>query len=562
MVTAQRTVLGRVAAIDVGTNSLRLVVAEVNADRSFRILDDEKVSARLGRGLDQRGSLDPEVMEDAATMIGRLRAIAEGYGVQALRAVGTWAVREASNGPAFVELVRERAGVELEVISAEEEARLVFQGVRRAFDLGGTAVAVMDVGGGSAEVVLTSGEVIDRIYTLPLGAVGLTERFGSADADDGERFKRMRRTVRRTLRERVGEPPFVPHLLIGTGGTFSALAAISMHHGSRGRDEAVLPFNVGGYEMQRAEVRHILNQLRKMRLRERARVAGVSPERADIIVAGLCIVESALRHFSINRLRVSDQGVRAGLIHAMVDARWPAPDAGVVRGLDRMRGVRHFAAACRWEEPHAVHVAALAIQLFDQLAAEAGGEGQGAGASPGPGWAAPAARELLEAAALLHDVGYVVNYAGHHKHTFHLIVHSELPGFTRRGLELIANIARYHRGARPKDKHSNFARLTAAEQDLVRRLAGILRIAVGLDRSHTQEVKGVRLRRHDGAAQIEVDASGEPAVDLWAGRRTCGLFEEAFGLTVQFDWVPAEYPAPVRVAAARRRPVAAAKGAR
>ncbi len=518
--------LGRVAAIDVGTNSIRLVVVEVAADRTWRILDDEKVTVRLGRGLAECNELAAEAMSDAATAIGRLKAIAEGYGVRTLKAAATWAVRRASNGPDFVALVGDRASLDLHVLTAEEEARLAFAGVRHTFDLASLAVAVMDVGGGSTEIVLGTGEVIDRIYPLALGAVTLAERFGVGAGTDTGRYREMRRYIRRTLEQAVGKPPFVPHLLIGTGGTFTSLAAMSMHRSS-GRSDSLLPFSVRGYEVQRSEIKHVLNQLRKMSLRERQRVAGLSPERADIIVAGLAIVEQVLKHLEVNRVRVAEQGIRAGLVQGIIDSLWPRTAPADSLAPNRMRAVRHFASTCRYEAGHAEHVADLAGQIFDQLAADT---------PDSDAWAVAPNRDLLMTSALLHDVGYLINYSKHHKHSYHLIINSDLPGFTRRELELIANVARYHRGAHPKGGHANFARLAPEDRALVRRLAGILRLAVGLDRSHTQEIRRLRVHCADKTAFIDVEAGRHPSVDLWAGERTCGLFEEACGRRVQFRW--------------------------
>ncbi len=450
--------------------------------------------------------------------------------------MGTWAVRAASNRDEFVSAVSRRAGVDLQVLSAQDEARLVFHAVRRCFDLRGIAAVVMDVGGGSTEFVLASGDVIDRIFGLPLGGVGLTELFG--DGTDAAAYRGMRRRIREALRARVGRPPFAPHLLIGTGGTFTSLASMAMDRGAAGRGGAALPFSVRGWELQRSEVRHILNRLRKMKVRERSRVGGLSPERADIIVAGLAIVDVALGHFGVNRVRVGDQGLRSGVVAAMIDERWPLP--GPAPAVDRMRGVRRFAAACRYEAQHAANVAELAVQLFDQLA-----EGLGAA---GSGWAASGSREILQAAALLHDVGYFVNYERHHKHSYHLIIHSGLPGFTSREIELIASIARYHRGALPGEKHAAFRSLGPDDRDLVRRLAGILRIAVGLDRSHAQEVRRLGVRCKRDAVEVMVDAAGDPSVDLWAAQRRSALFEEAFGRRLRLEWRPevaAEPEAPV-----------------
>jgi exopolyphosphatase/guanosine-5'-triphosphate,3'-diphosphate pyrophosphatase len=327
------------------------------------------------------------------------------------------------------------------------------------------------------------------------------------------------------------------------GGTFTNLASMSMHREARGRVGDILPYAIRGYELHRAEVKHFLDQLRKLPQRERARVAGLNPQRADIIVAGLAVVDGVVKHLGVNRIRVHEEGIRAGILHTLIDETQPAALGDRTPVQDRMRAVQQFAEACHHERAHANHVASLALQLFDELARETGGEG----------WATPEDRQVLEAAALLHDVGYLINYTRHHKHTYHLIMHSRLGGFTRAEVELIANVARYHRGARPKRRHLNFARLDARRQRTVRHLAAILRLAVGFDRAHAQSVSGIGVRVFDGTAIIEVRARHDPQVEIWGAQRKGRLFEKTFGVKVRFHWMAPED-------AGRAGPPAAAAG--
>ena len=522
----------RLGAIDVGTNSIRLIVVEAFSDGSYKLLDDEKAITRLGRGFSSTGALQPEPMEESINAIKRMKTIAQGYNVERLRVAGTCAVREATNGGVFIDTLRDRAGVTLEIISAEEEARLAFQSVSAAFDLSQVAAAVVDVGGGSTEIVISSRGAVEEVYTLPLGAVRLTERFGGCDADDEDAFRAMRKSVRKTLDQGVGGPALTPEVMFGTGGTFTALAGIAMQRGSSRGEGDMLPFSVRGFELRRADVRHIQDWLRDMPLRARSRVAGLSPDRAEIIIAGLTIVERVMKRLGVNVLRVHDRGIRDGIIMSMIREVFPGAGRSSTDPRDRLRHVRQFAVQCRYEEPHCRHVTGLALSIFDQMAAL-----ESARSPELPHWATRENRELLEAAGLLHDIGYLVNYSKHHKHSYHLIVHSEMDGFTSREVEIIANIARYHRRADPSAKrHAAFAALSGADRELVRRLAGILRIADGLDRTHTQGVTALNLARSRGVLRIRVEAQEDPGVNLWGASHKCALFERAFGVPVRLDW--------------------------
>jgi exopolyphosphatase/guanosine-5'-triphosphate,3'-diphosphate pyrophosphatase len=253
-------------------------------------------------------------------------------------------------------------------------------------------------------------------------------------------------------------------------------------------------------------------------------------------------------------VRVHEGGIRDGLLLSMAREGISPGAEGTAGGqaIDPMKGVRRFAKACGYEAAHARHVTGLALEIFDQLAEQMGSRG-GAGEVPdGQAWPArldfgAEARLLLEAASLLHDVGYLINYAQHHKHSFHLITHADLPGFTTRQVRVIANVARYHRAAEPKLKHRTFAALGEGDRALVRQLAGVLRVADGLDRTHMQSVAGVRVKVGKGVAAFEVRAEREPSVDMWGAVRKAGLFKDVFGVLPEFEWRAAG-PSKVEVA--------------
>lgn len=502
----------RLAAIDIGTNSLRLIIAEALRDGKYRVLDDEKEATRLGAGLETTGRLDPEAVQRSLDALRRMVQIAAGYQVRQLRAIATCAVREAADGPEFCRRVQDETGLAIEVVSARTEAQLAFTSVARNFDLQGKNVAVVDIGGGSTEIVLASGNIVEEIYTTPLGAVRVSERFGGQPALSVEAFAELISGTDRLLRKHSRKPLFCPHLMVGCGGTFTALATMVMAL----KGQAGLP--VRGYSVARADVRHLLDRLRKLSPKARRGVAGLSPDRADIIVGGLAVIDSLMRRLGVNFVQVHDGGVRDGLLLTM--AKPDAPPSSETP--DAAAAIDQFAERCGVDLVHGQHVARLAGSIYAQLC--------------GPWGMDPADQLLLEQSAKLQDVGYLINYEQHHKHSYHMIMNSHLPGMTPHDLELIANVARYHRGARPKKKHANFKALSKPDQQRVKRLAAILRLAGGFDRSHSQQVTDVNVEFRDGAIRLLAVASTLPEVDLWGAQKRVAIFERVFACQAAIVW--------------------------
>jgi exopolyphosphatase/guanosine-5'-triphosphate,3'-diphosphate pyrophosphatase len=507
----------RLAAIDIGSNSVRLLVAEALRGGTYRILDEEREPTRLGRSVSSQGRLDDESMDKTLQALRTFKEIAAGYQVTSLRTIATCAVREARNGPEFCRRVREEIGLEVEVIAGDREARLAFASVQNAFDLSGKNVVVADIGGGSTEIVFATGNLIESIFSTPLGAVRLTEQFALGENATLADFERMEEEVSSCLKKRTTRPLFAPHFLVGCGGTFTTLAELIM--ATKKQSDAP----VAGYKVSQAEVRHLLDRLRKMPLRARRGMAGMTPDRADIIVAGLTIIDALMKRFRVNTLVIHTRGVRDGLVREMIDEVLGGPhDEAADAPALRDEAIERLAAACSGELEHGRKVAALAGRIYEQLTEPLALE--------------PGDRLLLECAARLQDVGYVINYDQHHKHSYHLIRNSRLPGIRAHDLELIANVARYHRGAHPKRKHENFARVPAEDQQRVHRMAAILRLAGGLDRSRSQQVRDVAVRIDDEGVWIDVVADQEPQVDIWGAERRTDLFEKVFGLPVKFRW--------------------------
>ncbi|MFG0283519.1 MAG: HD domain-containing protein [Phycisphaerales bacterium JB039] len=502
----------RLAAIDVGTNSIRLIIAEPDGAGGYRVLDDEKITARLGRGLAGTGRIDEAVLADAADTIHRMATIARGYGAFEIRAIGTSAMRDAANAGDLIDRVRRDSGLEISVIGPEEEGRLAHMSVARAFELGSEPYLVADIGGGSTEIVLGRAGQIERIESLRIGAVRMTDRFGGPVAAAGDRYEEMRAFIGGAIEARIGDAPGRQQSMFGAGGTFNALA--TMHLAAAGaRPDALVSGSIQGHEVDLAQVRRTLETLRATR--DRAAIPGLSPERADIIVAGVTIIERLMTIVGVGRVRVHDRGIRDGLLLEMF--RELAPDS-LEAPAGRMAVVRRFARRCRYEQSHVEHVTRLALSIFDQLVELFGPVGFD-----------EEARQVLEAAALLHDIGYLVNYKSHHRHSLYLIAHSgELDGWTPREVELIANVARYHRRSEPKAAHERYQSLSKRDRDLVRGLGGVLRIADGLDRTHTQRVRDVRIGIGDGAIIFTLQGDGDILTDAWGAERKSGLFEKYF----------------------------------
>ncbi len=507
----------RLGAIDIGTNSIRLIVAEVEPDGRYRVLDEEREMTRLGHGLFARGRLASEPMERSLVALAKMKVVADGFMVAELRAVATSAVREASNGRAFCQEVRRRCGLRVEIITGEEEAQFALRSARSHFDLAGRSVAIVDIGGGSMEVTLTAGAVVDDVFTLPLGAVRLTERYDAAGTLSSKRWRKLRRGIDRVLDEQLRKPPFHPEIMIGSGGTFTNLAAMAQLE----RESTARP--VQGYAMTRAEIVHLLHRLRATPLPERREIPGLNPRRADIIVAGTAAVARLAKRLGTQQILINTGGLRDGLLLTMIADRFPKDAGESARPLSRLDSARLFARQCRSNERHCEQVARLATQLFDGLAERFGLPAE--------------SRELLEAAALLHDIGYVINHAKHHKHAYHLILNGDLQGFTPRELEIVACVARYHRKAFPSKRHAAFGRLERADRRLVRALAGMLRIADGLDRTHTQRISAVTCATHRGFVELTLQARTDPRVEIWDAERKSRLFLRAFDVEPRFVWL-------------------------
>jgi len=501
----------RICAIDIGSNSIRQIIADVSPTGTIRVIDEIKAAPRLGAGVERTGRLSEVAIQNALAALGRMAALAKQLGAKRTEVIATSAVRAASNGQLFLDLVREETGLRVRVVNGEDEAALSFRSALAHFDLGVGRAAILDIGGGSLELALSADGLVERLISLPLGAIRMTEEFLA----DGRRkgLTRLRKHVRKQLAQHLSSRHWSGSRLICSGGTATNLAGIYLARkgmeSARTIHETVVP---------RVDLEHILEVLHTMSASERQGVPGLTPARADIIVAGLAVIAEVVSRVEARELVVSAYGIREGVL---LEAARVAPTVADP-GEARERSVQQLAERTHFEAPHSKHVQSLALQLFDSLGARLGCK--------------PSDRKLLADAALLHDIGYHINYDKHHKHSYHLVQHAELLGMTPADQIIVANIARYHRGSEPKRRHVNFGELHGDMRDTIVKLSAILRIADGFDRGHAGAVERIKVRWTKRALRLTAVPNHRARslrLDLWGAARKSRLLSRVAGARVE-----------------------------
>ena len=493
------------AVVDLGSNAVRLQIAQVAPDGRALVLAEDRAAVRLGEQVFRTGRLSAAAIARTAVAMERFAKLAERAGARSVRAVATSAVREASNRAALVRTIRERTAIGLEVISGAEEARLVCLGVLQG-ESSSERSLILDIGGGSTEIISARGEEPESASSVPLGSVRLTEFFVQSDPVARKEVKLVEEAVQDGLGQI--DPLLVGRhrRIIGAAGTTGAVAELARKFA--GSDEAV------SMPVSYAQVRRVLERLRTSTARQR-RKWGVDEQRSDIIYAGAAITEGVMRRLRTDEMETTQRGLRDGLMADLIRRTVRRRGAHLHQESAVLDGLRAFGRRCAYREEHAEQVALLSLSLFDQLPDLHGlGEEE---------------RAILHAAAMLHDVGAFVSYNRHHKHSYYLLYHADLPGYTDRERELIATIARYHRRSSPKESHEEFQRLTPDERAVVRTLAAILRVADGLDRGHRRHVRSVTARQWGKGVHIDVKAERGSDLEIWSAGQKADLLAEIAG---------------------------------
>jgi exopolyphosphatase/guanosine-5'-triphosphate,3'-diphosphate pyrophosphatase len=504
------------AAIDIGTNSIHMVVARVDPNGGIEVLTREKESVRLGHGSGEMRSLEPDAIDRGIAALTRMRRVADVYGAR-IRAVATSAVREAANKDQFLTRARDEAGIDVEVIAGVEEARLIHLGVLQSVPVFDRRHLVVDIGGGSTEFVI--GKAGQRMLTrsVKLGAIRVTDRFfpgGLVRVRSVREAQAYLRAYLAPLVHEVEEWGF--DVAVGSSGTITSIAAMAEHR--KGRDPAR---GVNNVSFDVDDLGAIVDTVLSARTSaERAMIPGLDPKRADIITGGAVLLEQIFGELDITEMIASEAALREGVL---LDSIRPATTDAFHHLSDiRRQGVQRVLAQYERDRAHVEHSTDLALALFD-----------GTRRLHGLGHDA---RDLLEAGGVLHNIGLFVSHSAHHKHSSYLIRNTDqLVGFTQRELEIMALLARYHRKSTPTVRHPELAALTVEDQQLVRVLAGLLRVGIALDRSHTGGITSVRCTTSAGRIRVAatVRPGHDPTLELYTAEQRKDLLAATLECAVE-----------------------------
>jgi len=514
------------AAIDIGTNSIHMVVVRIEpALPAFTIIAKEKDTVRLGDRDPKTGDLTPQAMERGLAALKRCQKLAKSLNAEQIVAVATCAVREARNGQAFLHQIESELGLFVNLISGQEEARRIYLGVLSGMEFNNQPHIIIDIGGGSTELILGDGHEPRTLNSTKIGAVRLTAELITTDPISHSELQYLQAYIRIMLERGVEE--LKAHLeigeqprLIGTSGTIESLATI------HAREKlGIVPNPLTGYQLSRKDLKEMVGRLASMSNAERAAIPGMSDRRSEIIVAGALILLEAMTLLGAEAVIVGERALREGVIVDWMLTHGLIEDRLRYQSSVRQRSVLAIAQKYQVNLEHSDRVANLALSLFNQTKGYLHHWGT-------------AERELLWAAAILHNSGLYISHSAHHKHSYYLIRHGELLGFAEVEIEIIANIARYHRKSVPKKKHENYSNLSSKQhRQLVSKLSALLRLAIALDRRQIGAIQRVRCEFYPNTQTLHLrlqpsSPNDDCALELWSLDYKKGAVEAEYGIKV------------------------------
>lgn len=509
------------AAIDIGTNSFHLVIAKIDSKKRFTVLTRAKEVVRLGSSSNDMKYISPDSIDRGVETLKRFKIICDSFNAEII-AVGTSATREALNKQEFLTKVYEETGIEINLVSGYEEARLIYLGVLQSLDIYNKKILLIDIGGGSTEFLIGYKGEVKLASSLKVGAVRLTHKFSLDDKVEKNNLKNARLFVKGAIHQTIRlieEEEY--ELVVGSSGTITNIGSIIRIDNDFSEAHDI---NLNGFVIKKKAFQNALTKIYKAEtLQERLEIPGLDPKRADIITAGAVILEQIFQDLNIEKLTLSGYALREGIIMNYIQQRSGEYDFGHLTDV-RYNSVIHLGELTNYDKEHAAQVLKLSNKIFDfiKLKFELSDDD----------------REYLEAASMLHDIGYYISHTDHHKHSYYLIRHAEMLGFNDKEIEIIANVARYHRKSHPKLKHEGFIKLDGQSRELVKKLSGILRIADALDRSHKSLVEDLEINIKDKVFEINLKScKTEPTLEVWGANIRKTLFEESFGYDVKIRYV-------------------------
>lgn len=499
-----------IAVIDIGSNSIRLQVARV-IDRTYKVINDYKATVRIGDNVYKTGKFSEEAIDTLLLVLNNIKTMMNRDNVEMCRAVATASFREASNGQEVAEYIKNKVGIDIEIISGEEEARLMYLAASYYFQISDYNMLLVDMGGGSTEFSYAENGSLIFSESTPLGCSKLNYEYLQGDPPSAEQIKSLKDNLKNTFDKIL--PKNKVTALICSGGTINNISAI--YNKRQNLSDATIKF------VDTVFAKHFLNEIAGKKVEERLKISGVEPTRADIILSSTVLVNMLLKRYELDGFYTLSGGLRAGLtIDVMNKMGVELLFQGIHTDVSYARlietGKKYY-----FDDKHALQVTRLARILFEKLKTLLN--------------LIEDDYKLLEAAAMLHDIGQHISYSKHHKHSYYLITNTELPGFSDNEIDIIANVAKYHRRSIPKLSHENYLKLSSTDRQKVSKLAAILRIADGLDRTHSQAVKNINMEigSEKIVISLEVDKNINIEIDKTGFDKKKDLLEKITGKSVE-----------------------------
>jgi exopolyphosphatase/guanosine-5'-triphosphate,3'-diphosphate pyrophosphatase len=502
--------MSKIAAIDVGSNAMRMVVGEVDEAWRVNTLENIRLPVRLGQDVFNKGYLEPGTIQRAREAFLRFRHVAETHNVQQVRAIGTSAVREASNSDLLIYEIRNTSGIELHVISGEEEARLIHLAVVHELNLKDKRTLLIDIGGGSVEVTISSGQNIISTESYQLGTVRLLEKLeitSHSSRSVGELVREYAAATRLRIGRDIGGEKI--QICVGTGGNVEEIGRLRQRLFKADSDRLIML----------DELDALIERLNRLSCEERIKKLKLRPDRADVILPASIVLHMIASESRVKQISIPNVGLKDGILLDIAEmlSRRPRPQ----RREQAIESAIQMGRKYRFDEKHARLTARLAVRLFEQSKSlhNLGDDHL----------------VLLEAASLLHDIGHYISAVDHEKHAFYLLNANRLIGLDVCEQNIIANVVRYHRKESPSLQDENFRILSQKDRLIVVKLTALLRLADSMDISHTQLVGDVTLCQSKSSWQIKLHGKSELSLEHWSLSKRKSLFEEAFGVKLEME---------------------------